>query len=155
MWADSFSNDIFLYFLWKLSSYIVTVNRILLKGFNQASWKPWHFIHIVIYIHIYSCHLPVTWLYHKAGLFPFHYTLTFYYNCIASHSLVSNCSAATLELYCLGNRIKIFLCGSTSLSLSLSLFLPPHTQMVQIVAGACNNYSSFCCLNEPPQTPLS
>lgn len=36
MQADSFSNDVF---SWKLSSYIVTLNRLLLKCFNQASWK--------------------------------------------------------------------------------------------------------------------
>lgn len=121
------------YFSWKLSSSIVTLNRILLKCFHHTSWKAWHFIHVFIYTHIYSCHLPVTWRCHKAVLLPFHYTLTFYCNCIASHPLVSNCSAATLELYCLGNRIKIFLCGRISPTLSLSL--PLATPVLTILAS--------------------
>lgn len=100
----------------KLSNYVVTLSIIFLKCHYKASWKPWLFIHIVIYIHIYCCHLLVTWLISWSSTVPlFHYTLTFHYNYIAAHFSVSNCSAAAPELYWLSNRIKIFHHGSTSL----------------------------------------
>jgi len=64
----------------KLSNYIAILSIIFLKCLYKASWKPWHFIRIVIYIHIYCCHLLVTWLISWSSTFPlFHYTLTFHY----------------------------------------------------------------------------
>ena len=52
--------------------------------------------------------------------------------------------------------MKIFLRGSTvSLRLSLcsSLPAPSHTQMVQIVAGTCNNYSIASAAYMKPHEP--
>lgn len=87
-----------MYFSWKLSGYIVTLNRILVKCFNQASWKFWHSIHIVIYIHIDNCHLHVTSLYHGVAWLCCFITLwQFTKATLLPSSLACNCFAASLN----------------------------------------------------------
>lgn len=116
-----------MHFSWKLSGYIVTLNRILVKCFNQASLKSWYSIHIVIYIHIYNGHLRVTSLCHEVPWLCCFITLwQFTKATLLPSSLACNCSAASLEWGWFHNSTTIVLCGCAFFFLFFpSLSMPP------------------------------